>query len=544
MIRKLCKNLNVNFRELLLIYIKCFFLASAATGLSLIFPWLLGQIVNVLNRSKNINILIFYITCMIVSGLLSIVLQYIQTMILYRHIQKILLDIKKQIFTILLKTNLNFWIKRNIGDVIAIFQHDIPMLENFLITFLRQIFVNIIVLVGLGIFILNIDFEIGTITMIFTLLFVFIQKKIGKKIQKSMIFLRNEMGELESFSNETINNIVDIQCLGYENVYEKKFLIRNTNYIKEVLKQEKLKLASNAIGNLNNTLNICLALGLGTIKVLQGNLDIGELFTLSIYVQRLYNPIINLINAYITVKKTFPILDKIMDIFNTDDVIKYGTYIGNADEYKIHIKNVCFSYDEKNVLNNVNFTIENGEIIGIVGENGSGKTTLCRLLMRLCDCQEGEIRINNRKIEAYDLNYLRKIIGYLPQKCYIGNGTITEILDPLENCYSKSKLIEVMHEVGLEDYYFNNVNRKINENKNQISGGEAQRILLARIILEDKPIVILDEPTSAMDMDSEKDICRILKSYLKNKISIIITHRVEILNICTRVIDIADIQHR
>ncbi|MCD7965074.1 MAG: ATP-binding cassette domain-containing protein [Clostridiaceae bacterium] len=190
-------------------------------------------------------------------------------------------------------------------------------------------------------------------------------------------------------------------------------------------------------------------------------------------------------------------------------------------------------------MKNFNLDILPGEKVGIVGSNGSGKTTIIKLLCGLCVPEKGNIYIDNIDINKYDLDLLKKQFGFTLQKEYLVSGRLSEILSfGLEDAYldNKNKLIKVF-QLNLNKFK-DGWETFINENSINISGGEMQKISLIRMFSSTKTIYILDEPTSFMDIESERKICVEMKKLLIDRTAIIITHRQQILSICNRIIDL------
>ena len=177
--------------------------------------------------------------------------------------------------------------------------------------------------------------------------------------------------------------------------------------------------------------------------------------------------------------------------------------------------------------------------MGIVGSNGIGKSTLVKIIMKILPIEQGNITINDEyKLSDLDEKYLYKNISVVPQSVIILSGCLKDILNPSKRDIPDEKIIKTLKSFTVDFSIFdNNLNYELNEKGLNISGGEAQKISLVRMALEDKPWVILDEPTAAMDANSEKKVCETLKTYLKDRTAIIITHRPEILKICSRIIE-------
>lgn len=229
-------------------------------------------------------------------------------------------------------------------------------------------------------------------------------------------------------------------------------------------------------------------------------------------------------------------LPKSMDFSLPFTIIQEGEYSSELHiKGNIEIDCIDFSYQENDlVLSKFSLEAKAGEKVGIVGKNGCGKSTLMKLLTKLCVANSGNIFIDGINIGDYKIAFLHKEVGCLLQSEFILSGTLRNILD-IRNCHSDNEIIKAMEEFCLSIYDFNDgLNTIIKENTLNLSGGQVQKIALIRLFLQDKSIYILDEPTSAMDIESEKIVCNVLKKKLEGKTALIITHREQILSICDK----------
>jgi ABC-type bacteriocin/lantibiotic exporter with double-glycine peptidase domain len=229
------------------------------------------------------------------------------------------------------------------------------------------------------------------------------------------------------------------------------------------------------------------------------------------------------------------------NIVNSTGRLYHGNISPDEDLDRVIYDHVDFSYKNfpSKILSGFNLTIEKGDIIGIVGSNGIGKTTLIKLLLQLCKPDRGNIFFNGKYCSSdISSDFIHKNIGYMPQNPYILSGTLKEAVNPSGRHISNSDILNVMKKVALDFEIFNNsLEMLIGENASNLSGGERQKIALARLLLENKSWIILDEPTSAMDVHSEQVICEYMREAFKDKTVIIITHRRKILSICNKIID-------
>lgn len=319
-----------------------------------------------------------------------------------------------------------------------------------------------------------------------------------------------------------------------QNVFE-KLLTRNLMFWSNYKVGDIITILENDINKIETLLTSTISSLAINLLVARGTLSVGVLFSMTIYVQRLYGPIVALGNAYITIKNTKPMIDKVQGLIENEDEILGGDGFQKISG-RIMFDNISFKYHDKWVFKDFSLDIKEKDKVGIVGENGSGKTTLIRLFAKLCIPQKGCIFLDDTKIDDIGYAAFQNYVGIVPQKCFLPNGRMREIMD-IHNDKEEKRLYELMQSLGLPVTKFKDgLNSEISENMQNLSGGEIQKLCIVRSILQNKQIYIFDEPTAAMDLQSEKEFCRIIRQYLIDKTVLIVTHRQEVLEVCDKVI--------
>ena len=517
--------------------IKCFLLLILYTVTNLIFPTFVSLIIDRGIANSDLKRTIILSLLMLFIGILSVVFQYFQQISFYRLGQELVVHIKQKAYKTLIRSNIKFWTQNSIGDTLIILEDDIAILENLLTSTLSNCIVNIFVIIGISLFIFSIEWKCGILVFMLAFGFAKFQRAFGPAMEKSMDKLRKDIGGLASYTSETLQNANDLQAAGYEKIICEKYSKLNEDVVSSTIQQTKVVAGAQSAGNLFNILGLLIVISFGAYQVINGSITVGVLFALTVYVQRLYGPIVSISNAYIEIKNSLPKVTKIINLLETPYVIESGEYVPAKKGFEsLKLEDISFSYDGKKVLKSFNFDIKKGEILGIVGENGIGKSTILKLILNLLAPDHGKILLNDISIRDYDNDFIRKQIGYIGQNGVLISGTLREILDPSNLC-SDFEIQQMMHEFGLSiDRFEQKLDTYIDENHRNLSGGEFQKIALIRAFLETKELYLLDEPTSAIDEKSEEQLCIKIQEKLNGKTAIIITHRPRILNICDRVV--------
>lgn len=312
----------------------------------------------------------------------------------------------------------------------------------------------------------------------------------------------------------------------------------------KTLKQISMKTAKTS--SVVAVMGAMVAFGVYVFIGVKGNFGLFSIGSLVMYCgafMQIINGIMQIANTLGKLAEILPLARIYFEIIEHTDNKKYGTAQLNADKFEIEFKNVSFRYPSANTytLQNINFKINNGERLAVVGKNGSGKTTLIKLMCRLYDVTDGEILINGINIKEYSKESIIKLYSVVFQDFRIFSVSLKDNVcagaecdtDRLYECLDNSNVLpKVMQMPRKENTY---LYKDIDENGVEISGGEAQKLALARALYKDSPVVILDEPTAALDPVAENEIYNRFNSFIDNKTAIYISHRLSSCVFCNRI---------
>lgn len=279
------------------------------------------------------------------------------------------------------------------------------------------------------------------------------------------------------------------------------------------------------------------------VKGLYGLFGIGSLVLYCGSFMQIIGGIMKMAATFGKTEEMVPLVNYYFEIMNTKDEMNYGNKELDSDKFEIEFKNVSFRYPgaENYSLKNINLKINDGEHLAVVGRNGSGKTTFIKLMCRLYDATEGEILINGTNIKEYSQESIIKFYSVVFQDFKIFSTTLSQNIAAGEK-YDNYKLFDVLDKANIKDRVLKMENREntylykdLDKAGVEISGGEAQKLALARALYKDAPIVILDEPTAALDPIAEDEIYRRFNSFVENKTAIYISHRLSSCVFCSRI---------
>lgn len=349
-----------------------------------------------------------------------------------------------------------------------------------------------------------------------------IQEKYYNKMAKTM----------DQITEETLENVKGIRVIRAYSLLDKvrnSFVEKLRSYSKSNEKYMKKTLIYQPLNTISAAISYVLAVACGFYFINSGMMTIGELISVCVVIGMLQWPYIAISELVIIIieirqatKRVLEISDRKPEVNN--DLAEYDFEFNDSIEFK----NFNFSYDDKNVLENINFKINKGETIGIVGKTGSGKTTLIKQLLRLYPIEKGSLLLDNQGIEKYYDYSVREKMGYAPQEYQLFSKTIKDnILFYRENLENNLEQALILSDIKKDiENFKDGINTLVGENGISLSGGQKQRLGIARAILANPDILILDDSLSAVDANTEKTIIENIKNHRQGKTNIIVSHRI------------------
>ena len=539
MVIKFLNELDIKISKLILTHFKCFIPSFIATATSLLFPGFISKIIDQGLEKGDLQAVGMYWGEMLICGVLLVISNYIQSILYCKFEQELYYQLKNKVFDKVLHTKTVDRDSLANGDIYMSIDDDLSNISSFLTTLLPELFISILSLVGDVFIIFKFYSLMGIVILGLIGVLVISQPWFGKKIKEQSSLCREAGGEEAAFLQESIGNAPYLNIMGYVEGVRDKYWEKSRNVKNRNISISRIQYIAQNFRLGINTMALLITIGIGVILVEKEVVGVGGVFAMSIYIQRVSGPLNSIVQSYLLIKSYTPYFERITKICNRskrDNTVKENP---REELKKIEISDLTYSFSSNLTLyKNFNLEINKGEIVGIVGNNGVGKSTLIKIIMKMIPIDIGRIIVNGKYgLENIDEEYLYKNISVVPQSTVILSGKLRDILNPAKRDISDNKIIETLKKFTVDYSIFeNDLNYEILEKGGNMSGGEAQKLSLVRMVLENKPWVLLDEPTSAMDVECEKIICSILKEYLKRRTAVIITHRPEILSICDKII--------
>ncbi|MGL5084992.1 MAG: peptidase domain-containing ABC transporter [Clostridium sp.] len=487
------------------------------------------------NLTKSLHI--FSIGFMILATF-KVITEAFRTQLLIHLGQKLDIPLMLGYYDHVVNLPMNFFGTREVGEIISRFNDASKIrdaISGVTLTMMIDVFM---VIIGGGILYSQSPLLFGT-TLVPLILYGIIVFVFKNKIEKVNRETMESNAKLTSYLVQSLNGIETIKAFNAEREVNLETEKRFIKLIQNVFRNGYINNFQGSLKSLVKGVFAIAILWIGTTQVLSGKISFGELITFNALLVYFLNPIENIISLQPTVQTAVVAAERLSEILDLDleKSVDEGKKI-NPETLKgeIEFKNLDFRYGTRGlILKNINLKIKQGERIALVGESGSGKTTLAKLLMNFYQCEKGELTINRYNIKDINVESLRDKISYISQETFLFNGTIIENLS-LGNPYlTYEDIIEACKKAQIHDFINElplRYNTLIEENGANFSGGQKQRLSIARAILRKPEILIMDEATSNLDSITEKAIESTIHEFSKDITTIIIAHRLSTIMRC------------
>ena len=469
-----------------------------------------------------ITLLILYI--------ISAIFNYIQGVVVSKISAKYTMDLRRKVNRKMQRLPLKYFDKKSHGEVLSLITNDIDKISQNLSNALTETVTCIIALLGMLIMMFSINVTMTLAIIIILPICMVLTIKIASKGQKYFTYRQEGLAKVDTKVEEMLRNHNIIKVFNSEDKILKDFNKENDSLANSTWKSNFIGGIMHPIMMLIGNLSYVVIAFLGGLFVIKGKITVGNIQSFITYAKNFTNPIGNLASIMTELESMIAASERVEDYLNEEEEKKVENPVPLENvKGNITFEHVKFGYDEnKTIIKDFSAYVEKGKKIAIVGPTGSGKTTLVKLLMRFYDVNSGSILIDGINIQNVDRNELRRNIGMVLQDTWLYSDTIMENirygkLDATDDeVIETSKEAQVHHFIQtLPDSY----NMQINEETSNISEGQKQLLTIARAILRDPKVLILDEATSSVDTRTEELIQKAMDSLMKGRTSFIIAHR-------------------
>lgn len=504
--------------------------------LNLLPSVLTGKIIDegLINRSMK-KLLLFIVLSLAVTlgaNLIGVLESYMNTWIA----QHITYDMRNKMYKHLQKMSQRFFTSNNQGDIITRMTSDIAGVQQVITGTLTSILSNSITLIVALVVMFSQNWVMALVGIAVIPLFIIPTRSAGKTRWSITTESQACSDEINGILNETmsVSGQLLVKLFGMEEVEYNKYEEANKRMVKlnirEGMAGRWFRVALSTFSSIGPML-LYLAGGVLMMKY-DSTLTVGDITVLVALLGRMYGPVNQLLNIQVDWIRSMAMFTRIFEYYDMPvEIESPADAIIPTEPAKGEVKfeNVGFYYEkERQILSDVNFTLESGKCIAVVGPSGSGKSTLVNLIPRLWDAVSGTVSFDNVDVRKLDLSYLRENIGIVSQETYLFNGTIRENLLYAKPDATEEELIEACKKANIYDFVEKQetgLDTIVGNRGLKLSGGEKQRISIARVLLKNPALMIFDEATSALDSISEQKIQDAIEPLIESRTSILIAHR-------------------
>ena len=417
------------------------------------------------------------------------------------------------------------------GDIMSRLTNDLGEVESSIINVLQTLFREPVTIILFFLYLVVLNAQLTFFLIFFLPVTGFIIGRIGRSLKKKSTTAQQKLGTILSTIEETLTGIRVIKAFNAEQTQFNNFDQQNNYYLKIKNKVNRRREVASPVSEVLGILVVVCVLWYGGRLVLRDQfLDPGDFLAYILIFSQIIQPLKTVAAASYSIKKGAASVDRIEELINEEVSIKEPANPIQLTSFKesIEFKNVSFLYDDKAVLNNINLKIEKGKSVALVGSSGAGKSTLADLIPRFQDAMSGEVLIDGINIRDYSLASLRNQMGVVTQEPILFNESIAKNISlgmenvPIQKIQEAAKIANAHDFILKKDHGYET---NIGERGNKLSGGEKQRVTIARAVLKNPAILILDEATSSLDTESEKLVQDAINNLMSNRTSIVIAHR-------------------
>ncbi|MFA5410424.1 MAG: ABC transporter ATP-binding protein [Candidatus Omnitrophota bacterium] len=494
------------------------------------FPPFIENILNQLNALTPFKVLYLLLIVMPVALVIRAIFEFLHSYIMSDVGQKVIRDVRNLVYAKLQSLSLDYFTRKRSGELISRITNDVKVIENAVSYGLTDLLYQGFQVICFSVTAFLINWKYALIAVIVLPLVAIPMVTVGKVLRKLSKKSQEKMADINSLLVETFIGVRIVKAFCMEEKEISKFKGQNQDYYKLAMKSIKRMLILGIATELMGVAAALLIIFYGGREVLEGRLSFGVFTLFMAALLSLIRPFKKLSQVNSIVQQAIAAVKRIYEILDIQPAIKEapGAKILLPIKESIVFKNVCFSYAERLILEDINLQVRPGSTLAVVGPSGVGKTTLVDLLPRFYDPQRGAILIDGEDIKGVTLGSLRQQIGIVTQETILFNDTVRANIAYGRASASDKEVQEAAMQAYAHEFILRlplGYDTVIGDRGMKLSGGEKQRIAIARALLKNPPILILDEATSQLDADSERVVQQALERLIHGRTALIIAHR-------------------
>ncbi|WP_300597107.1 ABC transporter ATP-binding protein [Niabella sp.] len=489
-----------------------------------------AELSKLVNSGQQMHAVLLCCILVIVSVFLKNLLLYVSSLISVPVRSSIIIHLKNDLYAKVLSLPVGYFSEQKKGDIMSRMTNDANLVESSVVNAMEGLIKDPVMVISYLVAMVAISPGLSVFLLILLPATAFIIGRISRTLKKQSNAASLRVGDTLSILDETLTGIRIIKAFTAEKILNNRFVTLNNTLLGINKKMAARRDLASPLTELLGVVVLCVIIYFGANLILNGNsLGPGDLISFIAIFAMMINPAKSLAASFFRVQEGAAAIERIEGLLNTPEKVEdTGTKKLEAFTEGIEFRNVSFAYNETPILKDVNLFIPKGKTVALVGSSGAGKSTLADLVPRFHDVSSGEILFDGVNIKDYSLESVRKQIGIVSQEPILFNDSIRNNITlsdpdaPLSEVESAAKIANAYRFIENKPEQFDT---NIGDRGAKLSGGEKQRLTIARAVLKNPPILILDEATSSLDTESERLVQDAINKMMKNRTSLVIAHR-------------------
>ncbi len=508
-------------------------------------PWLHRLIGPLLENGSRLHVAALAALAFVVISMIGAIASYIDNYYTESVGQWVAHDLRMRMYQHLQRLSLGYYSNHETGSILSTLTTDIQTIQGFASSSTLSILVDLLTIVCmLGLmFWMNWDFTLIAVAVTpFLLLFV---TRFKKAVKKATHEVRKQQSEIVAVVQQGLESIQVVQAFGQEKTEQDLLYGVSEATVSAALKARSIKALLSPVVTITVALCTAIVLWRGAALILAHSMTVGELTVYLAYLTKFFKPVKDLATTTNAVAQAAVGTERIRSILDTETMIPEEPDGLEPETLKgeIEFRNIAFGYDPAQpILTDVNLKIEAGQFVGVVGPTGAGKSTVVSLIPRFYDAVSGAVIVDGHDVREYKIKHLRDQIGYVLQDTILFRGTIAENIAFGKPGATKEEIVEAAKLANADEFISRmplGYDTLVGDRGSTLSGGQRQRIGIARVIVRNSPILLLDEPTAALDSESEKLVIDALEKLMKGRTVIAIAHRLSTIRDADKIVVIS-----